>query len=316
MSWFLARLRRLLLLPEPPVVAIEVRDTGLSAIRLAREGAHTVLGGAAAFELAPGVVQLSLTEQNVKDADTFRRTLSLLADRVGIAAGGRVALVLPDPVARVAFVPAAELVARSRAELLEQLRFRLRKSVPFEIREAQLDWAELPGAPGRPAQLLVSAISAPVLAGFEAPLRDLGFEPGLVSLSGLALLEAMRSAPGADEMLVNWDAGYCTLALLRGGEPMLFRTLQGLLASEASGVAREAANTVLYYRERIGGPGLSRALLRSASLPPAEAVALLREPLGLVPEPIDPWGGLQGAPQSLPAMPFAGAAAALLGRAA
>lgn len=310
-----ARLLRLFLEPEPPAAAIEVRETGLSAIRLERAGQHALLGAAAAFELEPGVVKLSLTEPNVKDEAGFRRTLGVLADRVGLGGGGRVALVLPDPVARVAFVPAAEVAARSRAELLEQLRFRLRKAVPFEIREARLAWAELPASAGRPAQLLVAAIYEPVLASYERALRELRLEPGLVELAGLALLGALRPAAGADELLVNWDAGYCTLALLRDGEPMLFRTLAGALA-EPKEVAREAANTVLYYRERMGGAGLQRALLRSAVLPSAEAAELLREPLGLVPEPVDPWGTLRGAPQGVAAMPFAGAAAALVGRAA
>lgn len=316
MSGLALRLRRLLLEPEPPLAAIEVREAGLSAIRLARERQHAVLGGAGAFELPPGVVQLSLSEPNVKDGDAFRRTLGVLADRVGLGGGGRVALVLPDPVARLVFVAAAELVSRSRPELAEELRFRLRKAVPFEIKDAVVTWAELPEAPGRPAQLLVSAIYAPVLASYEAPLRELGFEPGLVELCGVALSGALRSAPRADEMLVNWDAGYCTLALLRDGQPMLFRTLAGALASEPSEVVREAANTVLYYRERLSGPGLQRALLRSALLPPAQAAELLREPLGCLPEPIDPWGALRGAPTSVEAMPFAGAAASLLGRAA
>jgi hypothetical protein len=311
-----SRLRSLLLEPELPVAAIEVREAGLSAIRLARDRQHAVLAGAAAFELSPGVVQLSLSEPNVKDGDAFRRTLGVLADRVGLGGGGRVALVLPDPVARLLFVPVAELRARAGAELSEELRFRLRKAVPFEIKDAVVTWAELPGVPGRPAQLLVSAISGPVLTSYEAPLRELGFEPGLVELCGVALVGALRSAPRADEILVNWDAGYCTLALLRDGEPLLFRTLAGALASDPKEVAREAASTVLYYRERLSGPGLARALLRSSLLPPAQAAALLEESLGCLAEPIDPWGALRGAPTSVEAMPFAGAAAALLGRAA
>jgi type IV pilus assembly protein PilM len=315
-SSLLARARRLLLEPEAPLQAIEVRASGLSAIRLSVERSQPVLAGAAAFELQPDVLQLSLTEPNVKDPEAFRRTLGVLADRVGLSGGGRVALVLPDPVARLAFVPASELHARSRAELLEQLRFRLRKSVPFEIKDAVVSWVEIPAAPGRPAQLLASAIFAPVLESYEAPLRDLGLEPGLVELCGVALAGASRAAGGADELLVNWDAGYCTLALLRDGEPVLFRTLAGPLASEGAEIAREAASTVLYYRERLAGPGLRRVLVRSTQVSPAQASVLLEEPLGLMPEPIDPWGALRGAPPGVEAMPFAGAAASLLGRAA
>jgi len=311
-SW----LRSALLEPEPPLAAIEVRASGLSAIRLGRERQQPVLSGAASFELPSGALQLSLTEPNLRDVELFRRTLGVLADRVGLAGGGRIALVLPDPVARVVFVPAAELKARGRAELLEELRFRLRKTVPFEIRDAVLSWIPVPEGPGRPAQLLVSAIASQVLQGYEAPLRELGFEPGRVELCGLALAAALRPAPQADELLINWDAGYCTLALLRDGEPILFRTLAGELAAQPAEVVREAASTVLYYRDRLGGPGLQRALLRSTPLPAAEAAQLLQDPLGLMPEPVDPWGALRGAPAGVESMPFAGAAASLVGRAA
>ena len=316
MSGLAGRLRRRLLEPEPPLAAIEVRASGLSAIRIGRDRQQAVLGGAAAFELAPDVLQLSLTEPNVRDAEAFSRTLGVLADRVGLASGGRVALVLPDPVARVAFVPVAELQARAGAELLEELRFRLRKSVPFEIRDAVVGWTEIPEGAGRPAQLLVSAIAASVLHGYEASLRALGFEPGLVELCGLALCAAVRPTPKADELLVNWDEGYCTLALLRDGEPMLFRTLAGPLAAQPDEVAREVASTVLYYRDRLGGPGLARALVRSTLMPAERAAELLQEPLGVVPQPVDPWGALRGAPAGVESMPFAGAAASLVGRAA
>lgn len=308
-------LRRRLLQPEPPAAAVEVRAGGVAALRLARDGKRPALATAAAFELPPDALRLSLHEPNLSDPDAFARVLELLCDRVGLASGTRVALVLPDPVARVAFVAAAEIRARSRAETEEQLRFRLRKSLPFEARDARLAWSEVPAVAGQPAQLLVAAIDASVLAGYEEALLARNLVPGLVELAGLSLLRALPRAP-ADELLVNWDEGYVSLALLRGGEPVLFRTLAGELAAQPAEVAREAANTVLYYRERLSGAGLQRAFLRSAARPLGEAAELLREPLGLLPQPIDPWAGLAGAPQPGQAQAFAGAAASLLGEAA
>jgi hypothetical protein len=310
-----AWLRRRFVEPEPPAAAIEVRGRGVSALRLERRGGRTELAAAAAFELEASALRLSLHEPNLLQPDAFAHVLELLCDRVGLTAGTPVALVLPDAVARVAFVPAAELRARGRAETEEQLRFHLRKALPFDAREARLAWKEVPGVVGRPAQLLVAAIYGPVLAGYEDALRTFGLRPGLVELAGLALLRALPPGEG-DELLVNWDAGYVSLALLRGGEPVLFRTLAGELAGEPAEVAREAANTVLYYRERLGGPGLQRASVRSAARPLAEAAELLRDPLGLLPQPIDPWASLPGAPQQLEAQRFAGAVASLRAEAA
>lgn len=312
-----ASLRRLLLEPEPPPAGIEVRATGVSGMRLQRHGRGLALGAAAAFELPRDTLQLSLSEPNLRDPEAFRRALAALAERIGIAKGARVALVLPDAVGRVAFVPADEVRARSRAETEELLRFRLRKSLPFDVREARLAWVALPALTGRPAEVMVAALFAPVLIGYEEALREIGLVPGLVELSGLALLAALDDAPrGGDALLVNWDEGYVSLVLLRAGVPLLFRTLAGELAAQPAEVAREVANTILYYRERLGGQGLARAMLRSAALAPAEAAELLREPLGLAAEAIDPWRVLRGAPEGVSVHALAGAASALLAGAA
>jgi hypothetical protein len=65
-------------------------------------------------------------------------------------------------------------------------------------------------------------------------------------------------------------------------------------AAGAEALPREVANTLLYYQERLGGAGLQGAVVRSSRLPVDEAVTLLREPLGMTPEVLDPWAGLGG----------------------
>ncbi len=180
---------------------------------------------------------------------------------------------------------------------------------------------DLPSAPGREAQALVGAIARSVLDSYEAPLRELGFEPGLVELSGLALLRACAAQARGDELLVNWDHGYLSLFLTRDGQPLLLRTLSGDPADQPSEVAREIASTVLYHRERLAGEPLSGARLRSGARPLAEARAVVAEALGVVPEAVAGWAvegwaveGWDGDPAMSQAL--AGAAAAVLGSAA
>jgi type IV pilus assembly protein PilM len=307
----LARLRGGWLDAEPPLQAFEVRQDAVAGVRLTRGVAGLGLGAAASLELGQGAILLSATEPNLKDADGFSRTLRVLADRLGIGGGAPVALVLPDAIARVAFVAPADVGQGSHAETEEVLRFRLKKSLPFDIQQTRLAWVELPPAVGRAGQVLVAAVFGPVLQRYEDAVRDAGFEPGLVELAGLSLASAVRSPAGADELLVNWEAGYVSLVLLRDGEPVLFRTIAGELAADAAEVGREAGNTVLYYRERLGGAGLARALLRSAALPVEQALAELSEPIGLVPEIVDAWGALPGAPDRALGQSFAAAAAVL-----
>jgi len=306
-----AWLRRNLGDPERPLIAVEVRTRSVGVVRLAKEGGRTVLGAAAFLDLPEGCVKLSMTQPNILDADTFKSTLRAVLERAGVLDGGRVALILPDPVARVALVPAAE-VKGNRAQVDELVRFRLRKAVPFEVREARV--ATVAGGARSGDPLMVGAIYQPVLEGYESACRALGLHPGLVELSGLALLTAaFRSRPTADRLLVNWDDGYVSLILARGAWPILVRTLTSEAVSTPDDVAREAGNTVLYYRERLGGPGLAEVVVRSAALPAPEAVELLAKPLELVPEVVDPWAWLGGGMAAAGAHAIAGAAASLSG---
>jgi hypothetical protein len=153
---------------------------------------------------------------------------------------------------------------------------------------------------------------ASIVDGYEEVCRSLGLEPGLVELSGLALC---RSAFGAgssgDRLLVNWDEGYATLVLVREGWPVLARTLTGPIVSASAEVAREAAQTLVYARERLASTGLVQVVVRSAVLPAEEAAAVLEAPLGILPETISPWRALGSADPGPAAQALAGAAACL-----
>jgi hypothetical protein len=301
-----AGLRRLFMEPEPPLVAVEVRPRAVAAVRLVREGSSLRLAAAASLDLPEGALELSLSRPNVLDASGFRRTLRTLLERVGALHAGRTALVLPDAALRLTLIPAEKM--RGRAEMEELVRFRLHKALPFDVREANLAWAG-----PHDGQLLVAAVFRPVLEGYETALADLGLQPGLVEPAALALLAAERGDEG-DRLLVNWDFGYVSLVVTRAGWPLVVRTLSGRLDADA--VAREVANTVLYYREKLGGQGLVGAAVRSAHVPADEAVVLLREPIGFPPEVIDPGGPLGLAVESTAAQAVAGAVSCLVGRAA
>jgi len=303
-------LRRQLQDPERPLVAVEVRPRSVGVVRLAREGGRFVLGAAAALDLPPHCLDLSMVQANVVDAQGFRRTLRSVLEKSGVVEGARVGLVLPDPVARVALLPAGEVAGRGRAQVEELIRFRLRKSVPFDIREARLAFTSA-GARATEAVMVV-AIHMPVLDSYEEACRSVGLEPGLVELSGLALLGAtFGGGRTEDHLLVNWDEGYVTILLARGEWPLLVRTLTGEPAAQPEQVAREVANTVLYYRERLGGPGLAQAALRSTALPFERAAAVLEEPLGMAPVPVEPGRALSSGVPSTMAQALAGAVASL-----
>jgi type IV pilus assembly protein PilM len=305
-------LSRWLLEPERPTIALEVRPSSLGVASLTDDRGRLVLGAVASLDLPDGALQLSVTQANVADPEAFGRVLAMLLERAGLKGRRKVGLVLPDPVARIALFPAVELQEKG-ATVEDMVRFRLRKVVPFDIKDARIA-SHLGSAPSEPPSHLVAAISQAVLRSYEDVLASQGLEPGLVELAGLALAEAAVGGPG-DRLLVNWDHGYVSFLLARSGWPILIRTLTGP-AAEADGIGREAAQTLVYYRERLGGKGLAKAVVRAGALPVAEAVAILTEPLGLVPEAIDPWAFVGGGPRDLVSEQGLAGALACLRRAA
>ncbi len=292
---FVEAVRRAFLEPETPTVAVEVRPTAVGIVRARREHGHPVLVAASSVDLPAGVLTLKMTHPNVADPVRFRAALRAAMERAGVLDGARAALVLPDPVARVALLPAEEVKARRHAQQDEMIRFRLKKGVPFEIREARL--AHVWGRAGQP----VVAVAAPaaILDEYEAACRDVRLEPGQVEIAGLALTRtALRDAAG-DRLLVNWDDGYVSFALLRDGWPALFRTLPGPVAASPEEVAREAGQTLLYARERLGGTALAEAVVRCTQADPASALAVLAEALGRAPRLLGGWAGPAGAAASV-----------------
>jgi len=301
--------RRRFVEPDRPLVAIEVRASSVGVLRVRREKRRRVVGAAAVMELPPGTLSLSLTQPNIVDGPRFRQAVHGALERAGILGGAKVALVLPDTAARVALVPAVDVPTRKAGEIEELLRFRLRKSIPFEVREARLAYAT--GGESAADTIVVATAFGPVVAQYEEACRALGLEPGLVEIAGLALARAAFSSPASgDGLLVNWDEGYVTIVLARNGWPILLRTLSGASVASPGDVVREVSSTLIYYRERLGGAGVTTAFVRSAALPPDEAVDALAPVVGFAPAVLDAWTTLGGAPFEV-SQALAGAAASL-----
>jgi hypothetical protein len=266
-------------------------------------------------DLPEGTLDVSLTRPNVVDPEGFAATLRVALERAGALAGGPVSLVLPDPAVRLALVPAEGLRGR-RADAEETIRFRLHKALPFDVRSARLAWDGTRGD-----QALVVVVLEEVIRGYEEALEDLGFQPGVVEVSCLALASLPETGAGAgagegDRLLVNWDDGYVSFLLRRGEEPLLARTLPGETGSD--GVARQATSTLQFYRDRLSGEGLQDVVLRAAAGPVDDAMVALAPALGREPRLLEPWAALGGtrADTSAPAQAVAAAAACALRRVA
>ena len=174
-------------------VAVEVRAR-LGGCRAAGEARArgVALGAAALVELPPGTLHaLHDASRTSRTTAAFGRTLRSALERAGVLAGARVALVLPDPVARVALVPAGRGVRpRSATQVDELIRFRLRKSVPFDVRRRGSPWCR----GGSRLDPLVAAIVPAGARGLRGGLPGAGADARARRADGAGPADARRSA--------------------------------------------------------------------------------------------------------------------------
>ncbi len=113
---------------------------------------------------------------------------------------------------------------------------------------------------------------------------------------------------------MNWDHGYVSFFLWRGGQPLLLRTLPREDSPDA--VRRQAAQTLRFHREQLGGGRVRgrRGALGGAAV--GRGGGVLAEALGVEPRPLRPWAALGVAEDGAAAQAVAGAAACVLRRAA
>jgi type IV pilus assembly protein PilM len=161
-----------------------------------------------------------------------------------------VTLVLPDTVVRV-FVLDFDSLPGKAAEALPILRFRLRKMVPFEVEHAGVSYQILLETKTE-CKVLAAVIPGPVLAEYEAAVRQAGYEPGAVLPTSLAALGVVDSPEPI--LAANLGAQALTTSITHGQDLLLYRTLD--LPEEPElrlqEVRRGIAVAAAYYEDKLG----------------------------------------------------------------
>jgi Tfp pilus assembly PilM family ATPase len=273
-----------------PPAAVEIATNRVSAALVEMRGGRPVVIAHAAEGLPPGALAPSLTANNVGDEGAVTSALKQVLDRIGRPR--RVALVIPDPVAKVSLIKFEHVPAR--AEDLDQLvRWQVRKAAPFPIEEAQLSY--VPG--GRMAdgqEFIVSVARRVIIEEYESLCARAGAHAGIVDLSTFNVINAViaASTSTADWLLVNVAPDWASIAILRGADLMFFRS-RGADGDDT--LADLIHQTAMYYEDRLQGAGFERVMLCGASnldAPQSSDVghllASLEKRLGMVVEMVDP----------------------------
>ncbi len=249
-------LNYLLRTARPPSAAIEVApDRVVGASVVVRSG-RSVVNSYAVEPLPAGAVVPSLMQHNLHDAAALTRALSSVLENLGRPR--RVGLVVPDPIAKVSVVHFDQAPAREE-DLDRLIRFQIRKSAPFSIDDAQVSWTA--GA-SRNAQrdYVVSIARREVVEEYEGACLAAGTQAGIVDLATFNVANAVLSghAPVGDWLLVNANASYVSIAILRGSDLVFFRSRT---ADAEDTIADMVHQTAMYYEDRLQGGGFARVIL-------------------------------------------------------
>ena len=203
-----------------------------------------------AFEPLPaGAIVPGIGEQNLRApevvANAIRAALGQVAPRTR-----SVTLVLPDTVVRV-FVLDFDALPAKAVEAIPVLRFRLRKMVPFEVEHAGVSYQILVENKNE-CKVLAAVLPGPVLAEYEAAVREAGYEPGAVLPTSLAALGVIDSPEPI--MAANLSTVALTTSITTGGDLLLYRTLDlpedpALRIQE---VQRGVSVAAAYYEDKLG----------------------------------------------------------------
>jgi Tfp pilus assembly PilM family ATPase len=242
-----------------PTVALGIDAGRVAAIGVTRTPAGLVVAATAVEPVPPGAVVPALAGANIADRTAVVGAVTRALHRLEVKPR-RVGLVIPDTAAKVSVVAMEKVPARAddREKLI---RFKVQKSAPFRLEDAQLAYTPGAGIAGGGREFVVVLIRRDIVEEYEAVAAAAGVQAGLVDLATpnvINLLLSDAKVAAGDCLLLHVAPGYATIAILRGGDLIFFRTR----AQDGEGnLADLAHQTAMYYEDRLGGTGFARVLL-------------------------------------------------------
>lgn len=263
----------------PPSAAVEISARRVAVAVIAQHGGTRVLSGYGAEPVPPGAVEPALNAPNIHDPAALATAIGSALDKLP-ARPKRIALVLPDSVGKLSLLR-FEKIPEKMQDLDQLIRWQVRKSAPFKIEDAQVAWVPGIALPGGGREYVVTVARRDIIEGYERACEAAGAHPGIVDFATVNLINAVlgaegRAAQSADWLLVHLAADYSTLAVVRGGDVIFFRTRPSERDEDLADLVHQ---TAMYHEDRLGGGGFSRVVLAGASSRGAEPAERLRREL-------------------------------------
>jgi Tfp pilus assembly PilM family ATPase len=261
--------------PAYPPVVLDLEQSALSLVRFKkRRGRKPLLEAHVERAVDTPLLPDSIFEPAGVKTEGLSEQLQELFEISGTRPG-RISLVLPDNLAKISLLHLPEKPAGPR-ELRELVHSKMRRAVPFRLEDVAISYQIVPGD-GREVSVLVVLVHRAVIERLEAALERVGARPGLVDLATPNLLNVCRpqidqlGSAGGDVALLNCAGRYFSLVITRRGRVIFYRCKTFAPSADGSGgpngsLVREVGHSFSYYREKLGGEGISAVLLRATSV--------------------------------------------------
>ena len=247
---------------------MQIARNRVSAASVAVRNGNLSVTAHALEPLASGMVTPALNAANIADAKPVAAALRRVFERMDVRPK-RVALAIPDTVAKVSFLKFDKVPDRAH-DLDELLRWQVRKAAPFRIEDAQLSYVPGHKAADGSTEFVVVMARKDIVREYETVCEIAGAQAGVVDLATFNVINAVLAgpqAPSEDWLLVSVTQEDATMAILRGQHLVFFRNR----AADGEGsLADMVHQTAMYYEDRLSGAGFSRVVLAGAGLPAAD----------------------------------------------
>jgi type IV pilus assembly protein PilM len=256
----------------PPTAALEITAARVTAVSVADQKGSPIISAYASETLPPGAVEPTLNAPNVHDSSGLAAAIRSALSNLGRSR--RVALVLPDSVAKVSLIR-FEKIPPKLSDLEQLIRWQMRKAAPFRIEDAQIAWQPGIAIPGGGREYLVTVARRDIVLSYERACEAAGTHAGIVDLASFNHVNASLASgrTSGDWLLVHVAADYTTLAVVRGDDVVSFRNRSGAGQEDLVELVHQ---TAMYHEDRLGGGGFSRVVLSGASVLGIEETERLR----------------------------------------
>jgi type IV pilus assembly protein PilM len=232
-------------------------------VAISDQGQTRTLSAYASEALPAGAVEPALNAANVHDHDALAVAIRSVLQHLG-QRSRRIALVLPDSVAKVSLIRFEKIPAKVQ-DLDQLIRWQVRKAAPFRIEDAEVAWQPGVSVAGGGREYLVTVARRDVIQGYERACEAAGTHAGIVDLASFNHINAVLASGSiqGDWLLIHVAADYTTLAVVRGRDVVSFRNRTG--AGEPD-LVELVHQTAMYHEDRLGGGGFTRVVLAGASV--------------------------------------------------